>query len=128
MTSTRSAASLTSLAWIFLPRYSGVRPTMRPPMNTAMIAKARIVYMPAPAPPGETSPSIIPVRGPMPPIGVNESLEPVTEPSRSGSTRCRRGSSERLRSGFLALHVAARELSGRLPLATAYRRAPRHTG
>ncbi len=31
-------ASLTSRAWIFLPRYSGVRPIIRPPMKTAMMA------------------------------------------------------------------------------------------
>ena len=80
MTRTSRPASFTSLDWIFLPRYSGVRPTISPPMNTAMMAKARIVYMPAPAPPGETSPSIMLVSRPMPPIGVNESFEPVTEP------------------------------------------------
>ena len=33
------AANLTSRASIFLPRYSGVRPTMSPAMNTATIAK-----------------------------------------------------------------------------------------
>jgi hypothetical protein len=33
-----SAAIFISKASIFLPRYSGVRPTMRPAMNTAMIA------------------------------------------------------------------------------------------
>ncbi len=30
-------ASLISRASIFLPRYSGVRPTIRPPMKTAMM-------------------------------------------------------------------------------------------
>ena len=38
MTSAPRPASFTSRAWIFLPRYSGVRPTIRPPMNTAMMA------------------------------------------------------------------------------------------
>ena len=33
--SSPSATSLISRASIFLPRYSGVRPTIRPPMNTA---------------------------------------------------------------------------------------------
>ena len=33
-----SPASFTSLAWIFFPRYSGVRPIISPPMNTAMMA------------------------------------------------------------------------------------------
>ncbi len=73
MTRMPNPAIFTSRAWIFLPRYSGVRPIIRPPMNTAMIAKSRIVYRPLPVPPGVTSPSIIPVRRPKPPIGVNES-------------------------------------------------------
>ena len=34
-----SIAILTSLASSFLPRYSGVRPTMRPATNMAMITK-----------------------------------------------------------------------------------------
>ena len=38
MTSAPRPASFTSLAWIFLPRYSGVRPIISPPMNTAMTA------------------------------------------------------------------------------------------
>ena len=33
-----SVTSFISGAWIFLPRYSGVRPTMRPAMNTARMA------------------------------------------------------------------------------------------
>ena len=32
-------AILVSKASIFLPRYSGVRPTMSPPMKTTMMAK-----------------------------------------------------------------------------------------
>ena len=51
---TKSAisASFTSRAPIFLPRYSGVRPTMSPPMNTVMMANSKIVYRPLPTPPG----------------------------------------------------------------------------
>ena len=37
--STANIASFISLGPIFLPRYSGVRPTIRPAMNTARIAK-----------------------------------------------------------------------------------------
>ena len=70
MTSTPKAASFTSLDWIFLPRYSGVRPTIRPPMNTVTMANSKMVYRPLPTPPGETSPSIIPVSTANPPIGV----------------------------------------------------------
>ena len=38
--STMSEAIFISWASIFLPRYSGVRPTMSPATNTAMSAKA----------------------------------------------------------------------------------------
>ena len=38
ITSDPRPASFTSRAWIFLPRYSGVRPIISPPMNTAMMA------------------------------------------------------------------------------------------
>ena len=55
---------------IFLPRYSGVRPTMRPAMNTATTAMTRMPYMPAPTPPGETSPSIMLNMYIMPPSAV----------------------------------------------------------
>ena len=80
MTSTPRAASFTSLAWIFLPRYSGVRPTINPPMNTVMMAISKIVYIPLPTPPGVISPSIIPVSRKKPPIEVNESFDPETDP------------------------------------------------
>ena len=43
--------SLISRASIFLPRYSGVRPTIRPPMKTASRTKSSIEYRPAPTPP-----------------------------------------------------------------------------
>ena len=35
-----SIAIFTSFASIFLPRYSGVRPTISPAMNTAMMANS----------------------------------------------------------------------------------------
>ena len=38
MTSDPRPANFTSLAWIFFPRYSGVRPIISPPMNTAIMA------------------------------------------------------------------------------------------
>ena len=43
--------SLTSLGSIFLPRYSGVRPTIRPPMKTASRTNSNIMYKPVPTPP-----------------------------------------------------------------------------
>ena len=38
ITSAPRPASFTSRAWIFFPRYSGVRPIIKPPMKTAMMA------------------------------------------------------------------------------------------
>ncbi len=52
-------ASLTSRAWICLPRYSGVRPTIRPAMNTASTTSSSMPYSPEPGPPKMTSPVIM---------------------------------------------------------------------
>ena len=51
------AAAVTSVRPSFLPRYSGVRPTISPARNTAITASTRMPYSPAPTPPGATSPS-----------------------------------------------------------------------
>ena len=52
-------ASLISCAWICLPRYSGVRPTISPAMNTASTTRRSIPYRPEPGPPKITSPVIM---------------------------------------------------------------------
>ena len=52
-----SIAILTSFASIFLPTYSGVRPTIRPATKTAMMTKSSMPYRPAPTPPTMISPS-----------------------------------------------------------------------
>lgn len=70
MTNTPNTASFISAAWIFLPKYSGVRPTISPPMNTVITPNNNIEYKPVPTPPGLTSPSIIPVSIAKPPMGV----------------------------------------------------------
>src|SRR5215467_4843295 len=75
-----SAAYFISVGRIFLPRYSGVRPTISPATNTVTTARMRMPYMPAPMPPGAISPSamlkiVIP-----PPNGVSESWKQFTEP------------------------------------------------
>ena len=67
---TASIAILTSFCSIFLPRYSGVRPTIRPAMNTARMQYSRIPYRPAPTPPKMTSPVMMLNSGTRPPIGV----------------------------------------------------------
>ena len=46
-----SEAIFISKASIFLPRYSGVRPTIRPAMNTATMANTNMPYRPEPTPP-----------------------------------------------------------------------------
>jgi len=53
-----------------LPRYSGVRPTISPAMNTASMAMMSIPYSPDPVPPGLISPSIMLKRITPPPSGV----------------------------------------------------------
>ena len=69
-TSTASIIILTSFCSIFLPRYSGVRPTISPAMNTASMANSSMPYRPEPTPPKITSPSSILIRGTSPPSGV----------------------------------------------------------
>ncbi len=52
-----SIAILTSFASIFLPTYSGVRPTIRPATKTERMANNSMPYMPEPTPPTMISPS-----------------------------------------------------------------------
>src|SRR5712691_1378263 len=75
-----SAAYFISVGLIFLPMYSGVRPTIRPPTNTVTIARTKIPYMPAPTPPGAISPSAMSNRAMPPPNGVSESWKQFTDP------------------------------------------------
>lgn len=42
---------------IFLPRYSGVRPTINPPRKTPSNAAMTMLYTPVPSPPKTTSPN-----------------------------------------------------------------------
>jgi hypothetical protein len=70
MTSTYATTSFIWGARIFLPRNSGVRPTMRPAMNTDSSASTRMLYSPPPSPPGLISPSRIATNAPVPPTGV----------------------------------------------------------
>src|SRR5206468_2218457 len=75
-----SDAIFISYASIFLPRYSGVRPTISPAMNTATTTKASMPYRPEPTPPKITSPSCINHIGTRPPSGVSESCIALTAP------------------------------------------------
>ena len=72
-----------SKASIFLPRYSGVRPIIRPAMNTPTMANTSMEYRPVPTPPNTTSPSCIRNSGTKPPSGVKESCMALTAPQRS---------------------------------------------
>ncbi len=65
---------------IFLPRYSGVRPIIRPAMNTARMAYTSMPYRPEPTPPKTTSPSWIRNIGTSPPSAVSESCIALTAP------------------------------------------------
>ena len=75
-----SAAYFISTGRIFLPMYSGVRPTISPATNTVTMARTRMPYMPAPMPPGAISPSAMSNRAMPPPNGVSESWKQFTAP------------------------------------------------
>src|SRR5581483_2488138 len=75
-----SDAYFISVGRIFLPRYSGVRPTISPPRKTVTTARTRMPYRPAPTPPGTTSPIIMLNSATPPPNGVNESWNELTAP------------------------------------------------
>ena len=65
---------------IFLPRYSGVRPTISPAMNTARRAKISIPISPVPTPPKTISPMAMFSMAMPPPSGVRLSWELLTAP------------------------------------------------
>src|SRR5262245_42696661 len=73
-------ANFISLAPIFLPRYSGVRPTISPATKTVSTARTRMPYRPEPVPPGATSPSIMLNIVMPPPSAVYESWNESTDP------------------------------------------------
>src|SRR5215469_3619673 len=74
------AAYFISVGRIFLPMYSGVRPTISPPTKTVTMASTRMPYRPAPTPPGATSPRAISASAIPPPKGVSESWKQLTAP------------------------------------------------
>src|SRR5215469_16367437 len=74
-----SAAYFISTGRIFLPMYSGVRPTISPATNTVTMARMRMPYIPAPMPPGANSPSAMSNSAMPPPNGVSESWKQFTE-------------------------------------------------
>src|SRR5580693_854891 len=101
-----SIAIFTSLASIFLPTYSGVRPTIRPATKIEMMTNSSMPYMPEPTPPTMISPSWMLISGTMPPIAVNESCMALT------ARRIRGDHGKQRRGGdaepdFLALEIAA---------------------
>ena len=62
--------SFISFASTFLPRYSGVRPTISPAMNTVSRTNSSIPYRPEPTPPKITSPVAMLASGTRPPMPV----------------------------------------------------------
>ena len=77
---TISDAIFMSYGSSFLPRYSGVRPIISPPINAATITKTSIPFKPEPTPPRATSPNCIMNSVTRPPIGVSESCMPFAAP------------------------------------------------
>ena len=75
-----SETSLISRAVIFFRRYSGVRPTISPAMNTVTMASTSIPYRPEPTPPGATSPRPMLKIVKPPPSAVNEEWNEFTAP------------------------------------------------
>src|SRR3984893_13442567 len=75
-----SDAYFISVGRIFLPMYSGVRPTISPATNTVTMARIRMPYRPAPTPPGAISPKAMSNSAMPPPNGVNESWKEFTAP------------------------------------------------
>src|SRR3984957_14113893 len=75
-----SDAYFISVGRIFLPMYSGVRPTISPATNTVTMARIKMPYMPAPIPPGAISPSAMSNSAIPPPNGVSESWKQFTAP------------------------------------------------
>ncbi|MNC43832.1 hypothetical protein D3C75_927130 [compost metagenome] len=74
-----TAISFISLPSIFLPRNSGVRPTMSPDKNTAIIAYMSTLTNPAPTPPKTVFSIMFPIVI-SPPIGVSVSCIVLTAP------------------------------------------------
>ena len=101
-----SAVSFISRPSIFLPRYSGVRPTISPQMNTARMAY-RIMFMrPTPLPP-KTQLSIMCSIGTIPPNGRQGVVHVVD--GACGEGCCYGGKQSGLgdaEADFLALHAA----------------------
>src|SRR5215467_2643298 len=75
-----SDAYFISVGRIFLPMYSGVRPTISPATNTVTMARIKRPYMPAPIPPGTISPSAMSSSAMPPPNAVSESWKQFTAP------------------------------------------------
>lgn len=75
-----SAAYFISAGRIFLPMYSGVRPTISPATKTVTMARIKMPYMPAPMPPGTISPSAMSSSAMPPPNGDSESWKQFTAP------------------------------------------------
>jgi hypothetical protein len=79
--SSASMAIFTSSASIFLPRYSGVRPIIRPAVKTATMTKRSIPKRPEPGPPTMTSSNIMLARSTNPESGMKLSCIESTAPS-----------------------------------------------
>src|SRR4029077_9029302 len=75
-----SDAYFISTGRIFLPMYSGVRPTISPATNTVTMESTKMSYMQAPMPPAAISPSAMSNSVIPPPNGDSESWKQFTDP------------------------------------------------
>ena len=103
-----SIAILTSLASIFLPTYSGVRPTISPATKIETTTNSSMPYMPEPTPPTMISPSWMLMSGIMPPSAVKESCMALTAPHEASVViTANSADADNAEADFLAFHVAA---------------------
>jgi len=90
-----------------LAQYSGVRPTIRPAMNTRAERRSGCHIAPRPTPPNTTSPSFRLTRGTRPPSGLKLSCMELTAPHRCARGRgSKEGGVDHPEAHLLALQVA----------------------
>ena len=124
-TSSAIIASFISRAPTFLPRYSGVRPTIWPAMKTPTIRKSSMLIMPTPLPP-KMQFSHMPTSATRPASGLRLSCSQLTAPQVTSTVMRREGGAGRgAEAQLLAFQIAEmlvdrqardrRDLTSRLP-------------
>jgi hypothetical protein len=108
MSSTAMDTIFMSKASTFLPTYSGVRPIISPPTNTATRAKTSMPVRPEPTPPNTTSPSWMSAIGTSPAQRGERVDHGVHRAAgRGGGHGVEQGRGSDAEARFLAFHIAA---------------------